>query len=271
MNLSELRKSPHLSASAVSLYLDCSLAYKFRYLDDLEPESLSEGLVLGSAIHETLAEFYMGLMMGEKPGLEAMNRIFETHLRRKAHQDEIPIQYKPGKSLSALLTEGKGLLAAFSSKLDVGDAAVVAVEEAGKFEVAGVPVPILYVMDLVLEDPQGVVTIVDHKTTARAYSAKDVDENFQATVYSMAARANGFGHRGILFRFDCLIKAKNPRFEICYTARTPEDEHRAARIIKAVWDGIQKQVFVPNTGSWKCGGCGYATACKRWLRDGYPG
>ena len=48
MELSELRKTPHLSASAVSDYLDCSLMYKFGRIDKIKaaftPDALEFGL-----------------------------------------------------------------------------------------------------------------------------------------------------------------------------------------------------------------------------------
>lgn len=268
MDINSLRSSPHLSASAINLYSDCSLAYKFRYVDKLDSEFLPEAMVLGSSIHDALAQFYMGLLTGEKLTLEELKDVFKVSLHQRARQDTIPVQYKPNRSFPALLMEGDGLLEAFFTKLDVSDFTILAVEEAFSFTMPGLDIPIIGVYDLVLEDPSGVITIVDHKTAAKAYSTRDLNDNFQATVYSMAARANGLAHRELLFRFDCLIKTKTPKFEIVYTSRTQEDGIRASRKIMAVWEGIEKGVFIPNTGSWKCSGCGYQSACEQWLDGG---
>ena len=50
----DYRKEPHYSHSALNLYLNCSLAYYFRYVVHLEPEHESKNLMFGSAFHRTL-------------------------------------------------------------------------------------------------------------------------------------------------------------------------------------------------------------------------
>ena len=124
--------------------------------------------------------------------------------------------------------------------------------------------------DLVMEDESGVITIVDHKTSSRAYADSDVDKSMQMTLYQMAARANGFNNREILLRFDCLIKTKTPKFEQYYTTRTVKDEIRTARKLIAVLDGIKKGVFVPNEENWRCAGCSYKSSCEEWFAGGNP-
>ena len=57
MDMSELRKGPHLSASSVNDYIDCGLLYKLGRIDRLPPEFRSSDLEFGSAIHKVL-EFY---------------------------------------------------------------------------------------------------------------------------------------------------------------------------------------------------------------------
>ncbi len=64
MELSELRKTPHLSASAVSDYLDCSLLYKFGRVDKIRPAFTPDALEFGSAIHLVMAEINQQRMLG---------------------------------------------------------------------------------------------------------------------------------------------------------------------------------------------------------------
>jgi putative RecB family exonuclease len=84
----------------------------------------------------------------------------------------------------------------------------------------------------------------------------------------MGARANGFNDREVLLRFDCLIKTKIPKFEQYYSTRSSIEEMKALRKILAVYDGIQKGVYIPNDLSWKCGGCAYKKACEAWFQGG---
>ncbi len=270
MDLDELRKQPHLSASSVGLYLECSLAYKFRYVDKLPSETTSDALVFGSAIHKVLEAFYMGLMIGDHLSLDdLLDQWNAVWTEQAAERDDI--QWKRGNSFDKSLEIGRGLLQAFSRKLDVGDQGVIAVEEPFSFSIKGLDVPVIGVYDLVLEDSTGVATIVDHKTRARALSARDANESIQATIYAMAATKNGFRHNDLLLRFDCMIKTKEPKFEQVYTTRSELEMFRVARLIRQVWLGIQSEVWLPNLGSWKCSGCSYKQACETWLQEGYNG
>ena len=54
MDMSELRKEPHLSASSINDYIDCGLLYKLGRIDKLPPEFRSSDLELGSCVHRAL-------------------------------------------------------------------------------------------------------------------------------------------------------------------------------------------------------------------------
>jgi putative RecB family exonuclease len=264
MEITELRKQAHLSASGIADYLECGLLYKFARIDKCRPESLSDSLVLGQAVHRVLAYFYQELQSGSRLAQSHLEDAFDHHWEGLAH-GRGDIQYKTGKSYHSYRDEGKSLLAAFIQQLPQEDCTVLGVENAFTFEIAGLPVPLIGIFDLVLEDPSGVITIVDHKTASKVYSMNEVNRHPQMTIYHMAARANGYGDREILLRLDCLIKTKVPKFEQFYTTRTAWDERKMVKKIMAVWDGITKGVFIPNDTSWKCRGCSYRNACREWF------
>ena len=125
--------------------------------------------------------------------------------------------------------------------------------------------PIIGAMDLIEEDESQTLIITDFKTSSKAYSVGEVDNNFQMLIYYMAARANGYADREIILKFDTLIKTKKPKFEQYFTVRSEIDEIRAIRKIQAVWNGIKNNVFVPNDTSWKCKNCSYRKACDEWF------
>ena len=271
MDLEELRKQPHLSASSIGLYLDCSLAYKFRYVEQIPVESVSDALVFGSAIHVVMENFYNSLMIGTRLPTDALVDLWELIWKQKAG-DRDDIDWKKGNTFEKSLETGAGLLKAFSQKFEVVDTAIIGVEEAFSFKIKGLDVPVIGVFDLVLQDlASGLVTIVDHKSRAKTLTEKDANESLQATIYAIAARKNGFKGNDLLLRFDCLLKLKEPRFEQVYTTRSELEMYQVARLIKQVWQGIQAGIWLPNLGSWKCSGCGYKTACEDWLKEGYHG
>jgi putative RecB family exonuclease len=227
-------------------------------------EFVSDALEFGSAIHLTLADFYRAKMTGDRLLLKDVHEAYRYHWANRV-KDRPNIKYAEGKDYQSYLIEGVDLLTAWFNKLPSDNFEVVAVEEAFVFEIDGIPLAIVGAIDLVQQDDAGTVIITDHKTTGRAYSPDEIDQNPQITIYQMAARANGFADREILLKFDCLVKTKTPKFEQYYTTRTKTDELRLIRKIQRVWNGINSKVFIPNDTSWKCKTCPYKKACDEWF------
>ena len=175
------------------------------------------------------------------------------------------IRYTKGKDFETLLMEGKDLLTVWYMKLPEDNFKVLGIEEAFKFHISGVEVPIIGAMDLIEEDEAGTIIITDFKTSSRSYSISEIDQNQQMTTYQLGAKANGYGDREILLRIDCLIKTIKPKFRAYYTVRTEIEEIRLIKKIHQVWDGISKGIFVPNDTSWKCKNCSYRIACDEWF------
>ena len=263
MELSELRKKPHLSASSITTYQDCSLAYFFAYVKHLPMEFVSDALEFGTAIHLTLADFYRAKMTGDRLLLKDVHASYRQHWTNRV-KDRSDIKYAEGKDFQSYLIEGVDLLSAWFNGLPADSFEVIAVEEAFVTEVDGIPIPLVGAIDLVQQDEAGTIIITDHKTTQRAYSIAEIDQNPQLTIYQIAAKA-GFRDREILLKFDCLIKTKAARYEQYYTTRTETDELRLIRKIQTVWNGIEKGVFIPNDTSWKCKTCPYKKACDEWF------
>ena len=266
MEIAELRKYSHLSASAITDYMDCGLLYKFGRIDKLKQEFTSDALVLGTAIHEVLAEFYSEILIGRRINAKELINLFEKFWKELAFERK-DIQYNKNKDYDTIMILGKELLSTYHNTLRDEEFTIISIEESFSFYVESVPIPVIGVYDLVIEDSSGVVTIVDHKTTSRAYSNNDVDKNFQLSVYHLAARKTGYENSELLLRFDCLIKTKKPKFEQYYSTRSEEDEIQTIKEIQQVWNGINKGVFIPNTRSWKCNYCSFKNACNEWFQQ----
>ena len=264
MVLSELRQMPHLSASSIGDYVECSLLYKLGRVDRLPMDFKADALIFGTVIHLVLGEYYEAKMIGDRMPLKDIHKNFEEHWH-KAAKDRTDIKYAKGKDFETLLMEGKDLLTAWYMKLKDDNFKVLGIEETFSFNLPDLPVPIIGGMDLIEEDEAGTIIITDFKTSARAYSISEVDQNQQMTTYQLGAKANGYANREILLRLDCLIKTQKPKFEQYWTTRSEIDEIRLIRKIKQVWDGISKSVYVPNDTSWKCKNCSYKTACDEWF------
>lgn len=265
MDIDELRKGPHLSASSINDYIECGMQYKFGRIDKLPQEFTPDVMEYGSAIHRTLADFYQEKMVNNILSLPDIHSIFETHWK-KATQVSPYLRYSTGKNFTTLLNEGKELLKAYYENVPDEGFTVIAIEEPVAFYINGLDVPIVGYIDLMEQDDSGTLIITDWKTSGKAYSLKEINSNMQITLYQMAMKAKG--HIGeILLKLDCLIKTKQPKFEPYYTVRTEEDEKRVIKKIQAVWKGIKNNIFIPNDTSWKCYGCVFKTYCNNYLEE----
>jgi putative RecB family exonuclease len=267
MELSELRQKPHLSASGINEYVDCSLLYRFGRIDRLPMEFVAAELEFGTVIHKVLEEFYRAKMIGEKRLLKDLHEQFKT-LWKKATTERTDIQYQERQSAEMLSMLGVDLLTAWHSKLQEDNFQVIGVEEAFSFNIPGVSANLIGAIDLLETDDSGALIITDFKTSSRAYSVDEVDRNQQLTVYQMAMKRNGHAGHEILLKFDCLIKTKSLRSESYWTTRSETDEIRMERKIRQVWSGISKGIFIPNDTSWKCPRCHHRKACDEWFLKG---
>jgi len=230
-------------------------------------EYKSDAMLLGTAIHRVLEEYYIEKMSDHRLLLKDVHTIFETAWTDIA-KDRTDIKYAAGKDFKSLLMLGKDLLSVWYQKQPNDDFKVLAIEEAFSFNLTDIPIPIIGAMDLVEEDDSGTVIITDFKTSSRSYSVSEVDQNQQLTIYQIAAKHNGLADREILLKFDTLIKTQKPKFESYWTTRSGKDERRLITKVKQVWDGISKQVYVPNDTSWKCKNCSYKIACDEFMEGG---
>jgi putative RecB family exonuclease len=267
MFLSELRQMPHLSASSILSYCDCGLAYKFGRIDRLPMEFKPVAMEFGACIHRVLEQYYSAKMIGERLLLKDIHEIYDSTWKGIA-EDNDDIKYTDDSDFKIMLMYGKDLLTAWYNKLPDDNFTILAIEEAFSFTLLGIPIPIIGAMDLIEEDDAGTIIITDFKTSARAYSKDEVNQNQQLTMYQIAAKSNGYADREILLRFDTLVKTKTPKFEQYWTTRSEIDEKRLIKKAAQVWDGITKGVFVANDTSWKCKGCSYKSACDEYLEGG---
>jgi len=269
MNLNELRLKSHLSSSAISDYIDCSMLYRFSRVDKLPREFIPSSMEFGTVIHLVLAEYYQGKIEGYKMPLKDIHQSFKNHWNERA-QGRTDIQYNDGQDFDTMLNQGVELLTAWYENLADDNFKVISVEEPFSIDIENLDVPIIGVTDLIEEDESGTIIITDFKTSNKAYSSDQVNNNQQLTLYQMSVKNNGFGFsdREILLKFDCLIKTKKPKFSSFWTTRSEIDEIKLVKKIHQVWDGINKGVFIPNDTSWKHKNCPYRKVCDEWFLQG---
>lgn len=98
----------YLSASRINLYMQCSLKYKFRYIDKLPVPFKSSGLVFGSAVHSALDWLHRERMNGNGISLERLYRILEADWY--AQKLELDIRFKEGEDEERLVLLAREIL-----------------------------------------------------------------------------------------------------------------------------------------------------------------
>ena len=88
MELNDLRKEPHLSASSIGDYIDCGLLYKLGRIDRLPPEFRADALEFGSCIHLALADFHKQKMDGKTMTAKELHERFERYWHAAAEGQE---------------------------------------------------------------------------------------------------------------------------------------------------------------------------------------
>lgn len=249
----------HLSSSSINLYLQCSLKYKFQYIDLLPKPFKSAGLAFGSVIHSTLSWFHKEKMNGNGVTIERLFRILDADwYSQKVGND---IRYKNGEQEVNLVVMAKELLGLYFQK---------PIKEVKGSEVHFV-VPLVHpsngkdlgitlegFFDLIEKDE----TIVEFKTSAQSMGQDDIDGHLQLTCYSYAYEML-YQRPPKLLKIINLVKNKKPKMMVFKTERNRDDHERFFHLAGQVLRGVKQEVFFPRQ-SFMCKDCEYGEDCRGW-------
>lgn len=252
----------HLSASHLTLYLTCSLKFRFQYIDKLPRLTKSANQVFGLAMHAALQWLHVELKKGRKAPLDEVLRVYEADW----HAQTLPgseVLYNDGDSPDVFLVKGKELLGRYYADYipDGVQAAELRFQlplinpETGEV----LDVPILGFIDLIEADG----TLVDFKNSARTMPIHDLPDNLQLTVYSWAYETL-FGKPPKDVKLVNLVRTKSPKIETHITGREQGDYARLFAIGKEVLKAVEHEVFLPNRGCFMCKDCEYDQDCREW-------
>lgn len=256
MNLEKMRKQAHWSYSAFQTYLTCPLKYKFRYVDNVEPERTSSCFPFGRAIHAALTErARIGRDMSTREVIDVFDDVFKVETDAADN-----LSYKPGESYDSLIEIGiKMLETACENWLD--DFAVQRVAESFSISVPGLSKPLIGEFDCVVTDGRD-NCIVDWKTASAKWPTGKADHDLQASAFCFAYKE--LYHHTPLFRFDVITKTKKPTVSNHYTVRTQDELDRFVYLVNAIERSVNAGCFYPNDTGFSCAECPYADHCRKW-------
>ena len=270
--LQDLKNTLHVSHSQIFTYLNCSLKYRFMYVEARPQERVSIALPFGSAIHAGLERFYRSLKdKGAKEPIGVLQELFEDHINQELDHAATPIIFKKETpDRKAVIEMGIAMLKAFYEGVNLSGFEIVDIERplsARLYSSEGQPtdLKLIGVLDLVLKDETGRIIAVDNKTASKPYAQATVDDDNQLTCYAYLLAANRyvFPTADVQCRLDVLRKLKTPKLEHYHTVRTADQRRRFAKLATAVLAGIEARTFIPQP-SWMCSDCAYADACRAW-------
>jgi putative RecB family exonuclease len=247
----------HLSSSQLNLYLQCSLKYKFQYIDQIPRPFISSGLAFGSVIHSALSWFHKEKMRGNGVSLERLYKIFDADWY--AQKVETDLRYRNGEDEMKLVVMAKEMLGLYLQDLPEGVKGteisfVVPLINPSTEESLGVTLE--GIIDLIEEDD----TIVEFKTSNQLIN--DINNHLQLTAYSYAYERL-YQKPPKLLKVINFVKTKKPKMIVLETKRDKADYQRFFCLANQVLKGISSQIFFPRT-SFFCKDCEYEEQCKAW-------
>jgi len=263
----------HISHNQIFTYQNCSLKYKFQYIEGKPIERVSIALPFGSAIHSAIEMFYRTLKIkGQREPIDAITERFETCLELDLDNAKVPVIFKKETpDRKATIEMGRGMLKAFYESNTITPENIVDVElplSARLYTDESKPTDFLLVgiIDLLLVDDNQQILIIDNKTASKPLSQTTAADDNQMTCYAYLLASNKkyvFPTADVKCRFDVLRKLKAPTFEQVSTVRTADQRRRFAKIASSVLSAIDAGIHIPQA-SWMCVDCGFASACKSW-------
>ncbi|MDZ4405936.1 PD-(D/E)XK nuclease family protein [Prosthecobacter sp.] len=246
-----------ISASRLSLFLQCRLKFYFRYVLRL-PKPKTPSLHLGSAVHTVLKTWNKARWLQQPLSLKAVH---QTYLKAWADTTEGPVQWEPGEE-EADKTTGWRLCDTYLRESHVpADLKPDAVEVPVEADLTSHGLPrLIGVLDLVQQRQ-----IIDYKTASSTPNPDKAahSNEIQTSSYSELYRHNtGAIETGVQLHH--LVKLKNPKVVITtLPPMRPPQQTRLFKQMEAYLDGLQRQHFVPSPGM-QCLSCEFFNECRRW-------
>jgi len=244
----------YISFSRLELVTQCPAKYRHRYVLNSQPRTdPSSPVALGSIVHKTLelafrelkSEDYNGLLLHRKD-------IFLKHLKGVIQEGNHPPE---------LFLQAQQVLKDFADSDSFRSENLIAVEQQFVYEPDSLgEVSILGYIDRIDRLSPSTVSLLDYKTNRMLYTAEELKQSLQASIYIMAAKEMFPQAENIEMRFHMLRHGVQQR-----TLRTEDDLLEAKEYIllvnaqiKKIESGGEATAFLNKYCPW----CEYRHLCE---------
>lgn len=241
---------PYISPSQITMFLDCSARYMFRYIFGIRVPPKSY-FIRGRAIHKGIEHNFTQKIdshqdLSLKEVQEAASEEFDSMLAEAVWdegEDPGEIKDKTMELLSLYHTE-------VAPKIQP-----VMVERPVTIELPETGYLVKGILDLV--DSEG--NIRDTKSKSRTPPQSEADGSLQLTAYAMAYRQlTGKAENSVIL--DNLVDLKTPKYVPLKSQRTELDIRRFKNIANSIISAIKAGAYCPNPNSMMCS----ETKCDYW-------
>ena len=245
-----------VSASRLSLFLQCRLKFFFRYVLRLKKPK-TPALHLGNSVHAVLKEWNKARWL-LKP--LTLKEAYESYQKAWTDETEGKVVWEPGEENDDKTT-GWRLVDTYLRESHVpASVKPEAVEVPVEVDLVNHGLPrLIGVLDLVQQRQ-----VIDYKTSATTPNPEKVahSHEIQTTSYAILYRHNtGNKEEGIQLHH--LVKLKNPKVVITrLPSMSQQQETRLYRQMEAYLTGLQHEQFVPSPGM-HCSSCEFFNECRR--------
>lgn len=122
-------------------------------------------------------------------------------------------------------------------------------------------------IDLIVSDNE-YITVVDHKTSSRAYDEFKIKNSLQLVLYNYVTKylisQKQLPDLPVRTCFNVFYKTKKANVEKYFNEIESIQTKRMLSIAKSIIHGIKSETFVPNFGHIWCNYCEYVNACLLW-------
>lgn len=246
-----------VSASRLSLFLQCRLKFFFRYVVRLtKPKTPS--LHVGNSVHAVLKQWNKARWL-QKP--LTLKQAHDAYVEAWSDTSEGTPKWEPGEE-DTEKTTGWRLIDTYLRESHVPpDLKPDAVEVPVEADLVNHGLPrLIGILDLVQRR-----RIIDYKTSSTTPNPEKVAHTteIQTSSYAILYRHNTGNKEGGM-ELHHLVKLKNPKVVI--TTMPPMSQHQETRLFRqmeAYLEGLQRKDFIPSPGM-HCAACEFFNECRRW-------
>jgi RecB family exonuclease len=255
------------SVSSTREYEGCPRRYRFGYVDRLPKDRpVPPSWRFGTVVHAALEAAWRAAMAGpaDAPVRAHLGAALDALEQALAQEDLVDERERAVDVVTRALEVDVVRDGALDHDADLPLARPVGVEEAlrGRIDQEH---RIIGFVDLILERPDGVIELVDHKVTARRSTPDELHDDFQLNLYGRLARARFRGATGIVatHHYPTGPESVSVRLDEDEMARAEQRVRDAARAIADDTD------FVPITSE-RCRHCPWQPSCPEgtvWVEE----